>query len=73
MFNNQHIVITGGSSGLGLELARLLAAEGARLTLIARNLQKLEQADYGDAFIFSHFPRHPNGPQALKNNCVPIF
>ena len=44
MFNNQHIVITGGSSGLGLELARLLAAEGARLTLVARNLSKLEEA-----------------------------
>ena len=44
MFVDQHIVITGGSSGLGLELASQLAAKGARLTLIARNLAKLEQA-----------------------------
>lgn len=44
MFNAKHIVITGGSSGLGLELAHRLAAEGARLTLIARDPQKLEQA-----------------------------
>lgn len=44
MFNAKHIVITGGSSGLGLELAQRLAAEGARLTLIARDGQKLAEA-----------------------------
>jgi 3-dehydrosphinganine reductase len=41
---NQGIVITGGSSGLGLELARHLAKESARLTLIARDRGKLERA-----------------------------
>jgi len=44
MFRDQVIVITGGSSGLGLELARRLAAEGARLVLIARDRHKLERA-----------------------------
>jgi 3-dehydrosphinganine reductase len=44
MFRDQVIVITGGSSGLGLELAHRLAAEGARLTLIARDRHKLDQA-----------------------------
>lgn len=44
MFNAKHIVITGGSSGLGLELAQRLASEGARLTLIARDPKKLETA-----------------------------
>jgi len=44
MFQRKHIVITGGSSGLGLELARRLAAEGARLTLLARDPTKLEAA-----------------------------
>jgi hypothetical protein len=29
--------------------------------------------EYGDAVICSHFPRHQNGPDALKNNCLPIF
>lgn len=43
-FRNQGIVITGGSSGLGLELARRLAARGARLTLIARDRARLERA-----------------------------
>ena len=44
MFQGKHIVITGGSSGLGLELAQRLAAEGARLTLIARDPKKLDDA-----------------------------
>lgn len=44
MFRDLHIVITGGSSGLGLELARRLADEGARLTLVARDPKKLAQA-----------------------------
>ena len=30
-FNNKVIVITGGTSGLGLDLAKLLAPEGAKL------------------------------------------
>jgi NAD(P)-dependent dehydrogenase (short-subunit alcohol dehydrogenase family) len=38
------VVITGGSRGLGLEMARLLAAEGAHLALLARNEPELEVA-----------------------------
>ena len=44
MFNSRHIVITGGSSGLGLELARMLTDRGARVTLLARDGTKLDQA-----------------------------
>jgi 3-dehydrosphinganine reductase len=44
MFNGKHVVITGGSSGLGLELARRLVDQGARVTLMARNQAKLDQA-----------------------------
>lgn len=44
MFTNQRIVITGGSSGLGLALALALAREGARLTLVARDPLKLGAA-----------------------------
>lgn len=40
----QHVVITGGSSGIGLCLAQDLARRGARLTLLGRDLAKLEQA-----------------------------
>jgi len=38
----RHVLITGGSSGLGAETARALARAGARITLAARNLQKAE-------------------------------
>ena len=36
-FAGRSVVITGGSRGLGLVLARALADEGARLTLVARD------------------------------------
>jgi len=43
-FRDRSVVITGGARGLGLELARLLAAEGASLTLIARDEGELARA-----------------------------
>ena len=42
--SNQHVFITGGSSGIGLALARQAAAAGARLSLVARNAAKLAAA-----------------------------
>jgi 3-dehydrosphinganine reductase len=39
-----HAVISGGSSGIGLALARLLAREGWNLTLLARDAGRLEAA-----------------------------
>ncbi len=43
-FAGRTVVITGGSRGLGLVLGRQLAAEGARLCLLARDLAELERA-----------------------------
>lgn len=43
-FDGRLVLITGGSSGMGLALARLLAAEGARVWLLARHQQKLQAA-----------------------------
>jgi NAD(P)-dependent dehydrogenase (short-subunit alcohol dehydrogenase family) len=43
-FRGASVVITGGSRGLGLELARVFAAEGARLTLLARSRDELNAA-----------------------------
>ena len=40
----RRVLITGASSGIGLEAARLFAAEGARLALLARGEDALEQA-----------------------------
>ncbi len=43
-FNQRVVVITGGSRGLGLVIARRLGAEGARLCLLARNEDELIRA-----------------------------
>lgn len=37
-------IVTGGSSGLGLAIARGLVTEGARVALVARNRERLETA-----------------------------
>lgn len=43
-FEGQHIIITGGSSGIGQATAQQLAQSGAHITIIARNLAQLEVA-----------------------------
>lgn len=43
-FKDKAVLITGGSRGLGLEIARVLAREGAYLALLARNASTLEVA-----------------------------
>ncbi|CAM2069721.1 SDR family oxidoreductase [Sulfidibacter corallicola] len=53
-FAGRAVYITGGFSGIGLALARLLARQGARLALFARRKERLQEAvaalrDSGDA------------------------
>ena len=43
-FSGRTVVVTGGSRGLGLVLARQLASEGARLCLLARDETELDRA-----------------------------
>src|SRR5947207_230217 len=43
-FHGRSVVITGGSRGLGLQVARELGREGARVTLAARDQRELERA-----------------------------
>jgi NAD(P)-dependent dehydrogenase (short-subunit alcohol dehydrogenase family) len=40
----QRVVVVGGSSGMGLAVARAAAAEGARVTIAARNGERLARA-----------------------------
>ncbi|WP_430258537.1 SDR family oxidoreductase [Neorhizobium sp. IRS_2294] len=39
-----HVIVTGGSSGIGLEVARIYACRGARVSIIARTAAMLESA-----------------------------
>jgi uncharacterized protein len=41
--NCETVLITGASSGIGLELAKCFAADGCRLVLVARNISALEK------------------------------
>lgn len=43
-FDGKMIYITGGSSGMGLEMGKIFAARGASLLLIARNQARLDAA-----------------------------
>ncbi|MDQ3197851.1 MAG: SDR family oxidoreductase [Verrucomicrobiota bacterium] len=43
-FAGKVVIVTGGSRGLGLTIARRLAAEGARLALFARDAEELASA-----------------------------
>ena len=41
---NAHVLVTGGSSGIGLATARLAVERGARVSLVARRTDVLDEA-----------------------------
>lgn len=43
-YTGKHVLITGGSSGIGKEVARILVAAGASVTIVARNMVRLQDA-----------------------------
>lgn len=56
--DGKYALITGASSGFGYEFAKLFAAEGYNLILVARNLEKLREisADFTQAFMVEVLP-----------------
>lgn len=61
-FRNKHVVVTGGSSGIGKAIARLLAQRGANVAIIARRqmlldatIQEFEAVRVDQAQVFQAF------------------
>jgi NAD(P)-dependent dehydrogenase (short-subunit alcohol dehydrogenase family) len=44
----KHAIVTGGGTGIGLAIARVLAAQGAEVTITGRRLDVLEEAALGN-------------------------
>ncbi|KAJ4773888.1 NAD(P)-binding Rossmann-fold superfamily protein [Rhynchospora pubera] len=54
---NRHVLITGGSSGIGLALAKAAAAQGAHVSILARNAKRLEEAREEIKLAMGHMAR----------------
>src|SRR3954447_20691592 len=62
-------IVTGGSSGIGLALARMLGQEGYGLTVAARRPEKLEAAAEGlrgEGFEVEHVPANLTSEEAIQ-------
>ena len=53
-YKNKHVIVTGGSSGIGLELAFIYLKLGANVTIVARDESKLNA---GSQRLLSHLPQ----------------
>ena len=78
-FSGRSVVITGASSGIGRALARELAGHGARLTLAARDANRLEavaeecRARGAEALVVPTDVTRPEDGQALVERAVATF
>jgi 3-dehydrosphinganine reductase len=70
-FGGKHVLVTGASSGIGRSLALLLAAAGARVSLVARTPARLEDAaaDARSLAPGDHAPSSLRGVVAVPCDC----
>jgi NAD(P)-dependent dehydrogenase (short-subunit alcohol dehydrogenase family) len=74
--NNKRALITGGTSGIGLETARQFMAEGARVAVTGQNAKTLEAArkELGDgALVFSSDAANPEASHSLAQSLREAF
>jgi 3-dehydrosphinganine reductase len=69
-----HVVITGGSEGIGLATARLLLARGARVSIVSRSAEKLAaaQASLGDVTTASADVTDPDAMRTTLHRLGPV-
>ncbi len=65
-FENQHVYLVGGTSGIGLAIAQRLSAAGAHIILLARTESKLQQAVTDLAQLKKH------AHQKLEYRCLDV-
>ncbi len=62
---NKCCIVTGASSGIGLELALMLARRGARVLAVARRIDSLQNTGLKNLFSFSADLSTPDGADAV--------
>lgn len=68
----QHAIVTGGGTGIGAAIARVLAGEGAKLTLVGRRREKLEEVarSCSPAKAGAQSLDHAAGPRLFPGNIL---
>ena len=68
----RHIVVTGGGVGIGRAIAERLASEGATLSLLARDLERLElvAGELGAARRALRHPRPHDSGRRVRSRCA---
>lgn len=69
-FANKHVLVTGGTSGMGLAGARRILAEGGRVIATGRNAKRIEAARAtlgSDAIVVTNDAGDPDAAEALAD------
>lgn len=73
-YEGKHVLVTGGSSGIGLAVAEEYLRRGARVTIVARDRKKLKEAEeylaeVSESLSAAEGNIERNGPRILSISC----